>query len=232
MMKGFESIIRRGLVVSCQLEQSEPMHSPQHCALFAEAASLGGAVAVRAAGLDEIKEIRASVRIQIIGCIRSTFPDGSPLVTPTLDDVEALARLGVDVIALDATTRTRPGTSFDGPGFVEEVRRRYPSCYLLADVSSYEEGISAAAAGADAISTVQFGRTPQTFELAENIDAPFNLLHRLVNGLTVPIFAEGFIWSTSDAETAMSAGAYGVIVGGAITRPRVLTQLFSQAVGG
>ncbi len=230
MKRPITAQIRRGLVVSCQLDRSEPLHTPQHCALFAQAASMGGAVGIRADGLDNIKEIRATVRLPIIGCIRTSYHDDVPLSTPTLDDVEALIRVGADIVAIDATSRQRPGMTITGSDILASARRRYPSAHLLADISSVAEAHSAAANGADAVSTVMFGRTPDTFESGGILENSLDLIRDLSREIDLPIFAEGFIWSPEEARSAIDAGAWGVIVGGAITRPRILTKLFGNAV--
>jgi len=229
-MRKFEMIIPRGIVVSCQLDANEPLNTPQHCALFAQAAAMGGAVAIRAEGIGNIQEIQATVRLPGIGCDRNRYDDGSVLVTPDMSTVDSLVRLGIKVLAVDATSRLRPGTIIDGTRFVAEIRRRHPYLHILADISTFEEGVKALDVGADAVSTVLFGRTPETFDQAGDIDAHLDLIYRLAVTVSQPVFAEGFIWSVEDATRAMESGAYGVIVGGAITRPRVLTQLFVDAV--
>jgi N-acylglucosamine-6-phosphate 2-epimerase len=228
-MKGFADLIPRGLVVSVQLDDSEPLHTPQHCALFAQAAMAGGAVAIRGEGIANLPEIRATTRIPLIGCTRSSYDDGWVLVTPDMQSVDTLVRLGMDVIAIDATLRIRPN-GLDGIRFLAEVRKRHPNLLILADVSGYEEGIHAADVGANALSTVLYGRTQETYELSLDLDSQLDLISRLSHAAAVPVLAEGFIWSTADASRAIEAGAYGLIVGGAITRPRVITQLFVNAV--
>lgn len=230
MKRPITSQIRRGLVVSCQLDRSEPLHTPQHCALFAQAATMGGAVGIRADGLENIKEIRATVRLPIIGCIRTSYSDDIPLSTPRLEDVEALIRVGADIVAIDGTARQRPGMMVTGTDMIGEVRHRFPSAHIMADISSVEEARSAAEKGADAVSTVMFGRTAATFESAGVFENNLELIETIAAELPTPIFAEGFVWSPEEGRRAIEAGAYGVIVGGAITRPRILTRLFGGAI--
>ena len=230
MSRSITTLLRRGLVVSCQLDRSEPLYSPQHCALFAQAASMGGAVGIRADGLEDIKEIRATVRLPVIGCIRTSYHDDIPLSTPTVAEAEALMRVGATVVAIDGTFRQRPGQLINGTETIESVRRKHPQMLIMADVSNYDEGIAAVDAGADAISTVLFGRTPETFEEAATLGGDIDLVRKLSESLRVPVFAEGFIWSPSEGVEAIDAGAYGAIVGGAITRPRIVTRLFSDAI--
>ena len=230
MSRSITDLISRGVVVSCQLDSSEPLHWPSHCAMFAQSAMLGGAVGIRAEGVNNIKEIRATVRLPLIGCIRGTYDDDLPLVTPNMHTVDELFRLGVDIIAVDATSRRRPGTLIDGTRLVADIRKKYPTHLILADVSSFEEGIKALDVGADAVSTVLHGRTPETLDNPPSVEDHLNLIYKLATTVSQPIFAEGFIWNTDDAKSAYEAGAYSVIVGGAITRPRVLTQLFVDVV--
>jgi len=231
MRRSISSILHRGLVVSVQLDAGEPLHTPQHCALFAQAAEAGGAVAVRAEGLASIGEIRATCRLPLIGCTRGDYGDGWMLVTPDMGAVDQLARVGADVVALDGTARTRPNGR-SGPEFIAEVRARHPGLPILADISTVEEGAAAVEAGADAVSTVLCGRTKETYQHALESAPPLDLLASLVAGLAVPVLAEGFIWTLEEAHAAAAAGAWCVVVGGAITRPRVLTQLFADAVEG
>ena len=205
-MKGFADLIPRGLIVSVQLDESEPLHTPQHCALFAQAAMAGGAVAIRGEGIANLPEIRATTRIPLIGCTRSSYEDGWVLVTPDMQAVDTLVRLGMDVVALDATLRIRP-SGLDGIRFLAEVRKRHPNLVILADVSGYEEGVHAADVGANALSTVLYGRTQETYELSLDLDSQLDLISRLSHAASVPVVAEGFIWSTTDASRAVQAGA-------------------------
>lgn len=228
-MRKFKEIIPRGVVVSCQLDPGEPLHTPQHCALFAQAAESGGAAAVRAEGMKNIQEIRATTRLPLIGCTRGNYADGWMLVTSDMAAVDQLVRVGCDVVALDATLRIRPG-GLDGARFLADVRKRHPDLAILADISTFEEGVRAADVGASALSTVLCGRTKETYEQSLTASPSVDLIYRLATTVGVPVLAEGFIWNTSDASEAVEAGAYGVIVGGAITRPRVITQLFVNAV--
>ena len=228
-MSAFKDQIGRGIIVSCQLDETEPLHSPQHCALFAQAAEAGGAVAVRGEGIQNIQEIRATTRIPLIGCTRAAYDDGWMLVTPDMPAVDQLVRLGVDVIALDATTRVRPN-GLDGTRFVADVRKRHPEQLILADISTFEEGVRAADVGASAVSTVLCGRTKETYEHSLSVSPNLDLVYRLATTIGIPVLAEGFIWSPADAAQSMESGAYAVVVGGAITRPRVITQLFVSDV--
>src|SRR5262245_21661603 len=124
-MSRFQELIARGVIVSVQLDDKEPLHSPQHCALFAQSAAAGGAVGVRGEGITSLREIRATTQLPLIGCIRDQYEDGWMLVTPDMAAVDKLARVGVDVVALDCTQRRRPNGE-TGVEFLETVRERHP----------------------------------------------------------------------------------------------------------
>ncbi len=219
--------LRRGVVVSCQAENGDPFNRPDRLAAFAEAAARGGAVGIRAQGIENIKAIREAVTIPIIGIIKGKYEDGWVLITPDIGDIEAMARAGADIVALDATLRRRPGGS-TGPEFLSDVRSRF-EIPLMADVSTFEEGIAAAEAGADLVATTLAGYTPESEERAG--DGPdFDLISDLAMELTVPVIAEGRIWTPENAQEALRRGAYAVVVGSAITRPRGITQRFVDAL--
>ena len=48
---------RNGLIVSCQARPGNPLRGADHMAAMAEAAEMGGAVAIRADGIADITEI-------------------------------------------------------------------------------------------------------------------------------------------------------------------------------
>ena len=98
---------------------------------------------------------------------------------------------------------------------------------VLADVSTLEEGISAARAGADMIATTLSGYTPYTVGGAS---PDLELVTALSAKLDVPVIAEGRIWTPEQAREALKRGAWAVTVGTAITRPKLLAARFVEAV--
>ena len=130
-----------------------------------------------------------------------------------------------DIVAIDGTFREREGLS--GPEFIKAVKESY-GCLVLADIATYEEAKACEAAGADCVSTTLNGYTPDTKQF---YDGPnYDVLRECVNGLTIPVFAEGRYNTPLEAGKAMELGAYAVISGTAITRPRVITQWFVEEI--
>jgi len=218
---------QKGLIVSCQAEGDDPFNSPEYIAAFALAAEMGGAVGIRSEGIEKIKAVKSRINLPIIGIIKGQYHDGWTLITPDFKDVENLINIGCDIIAIDATERERPN-GLNGFEFLEEVKRRY-SVPIMADISTFKEGIRAAELQADLIATTLAGYTPYT-SIKDSLNPDFDLIYELSSSIEIPIIAEGRIWTPSDAIKAIESGAYAVVVGTAITRPRIITLMFVEAL--
>jgi putative N-acetylmannosamine-6-phosphate epimerase len=208
--------LRRGLVVSCQAEGDSPFNAPRFIAAFARAAEIGGAVGVRVCGLENIRAAREAVALPIIGLTKGLYEDGSVLITPDLDQVDAILGAGADYVAMDATTRPRPG-GVTGTELVREACVRL-SAPAVADVSTHEEGILAARAGATFVATTLAGYTPATAD-RQATGPDLDLVSSLARALPDVVIAEGRIWTPDEARAALALGAHAVVVGTAITRP-------------
>jgi N-acylglucosamine-6-phosphate 2-epimerase len=211
--------MRGGLVVSVQAPPGSPLASPETMSAIARAAELGGAAGIRAEGPDDVRAIRDAVSVPVIGLVKRDVP-GSPVrITPSLDDARAVVSAGADVVAVDATLRTRAGgmTSHD---FVAALAGELGRP-VLGDVDTLEAAIAARSAGADAVATTLSGYTgdgpvPDTPDL--------ELVRRLAGELDCPVLAEGRYATPDDVRAALEAGAFAVVVGTAITDPIVLTR--------
>jgi len=221
----FTDLVPRGLIVSCQALEDEPLHGPHIMAGMARAALMGGAIGIRANGPDDIRAIKAAVELPVVGLLKEPHSDSDVYITPTLAAARNVAQAGADVVAIDATARPRPGgETFEAilSGLKAEFK-----VLVLADVSTFEEGMDAVRAGADAVATTMAGYTEYTSQSAM---PAFDLLERLVIHSPVPVVAEGGIIDAEQAARAMALGAYAAVVGGAITRPQLITARFVKAV--
>lgn len=217
--------IRGGLVVSCQALEDEPLHGAHIMAAMARAALQGGAVGIRANGPADIAAIRAAVDLPIIGLYKENIPGSPVYITPTLRHAVAVAEAGADIIALDATLRPHP-QGLDAAGLIRQVKIAAGKP-VLADIATYDEGIAAWQAGADAVSTTLSGYTHESPQQ----EAPdFTLLARLVAALPIPVIAEGRITAPDQAAQALELGAFAIVVGGAITRPQWITRQFTNRI--
>ena len=216
---------KNGLIVSCQNEGDDPFNHPEQIAKFALAAEMGGACAIRTEGVENVRVVRSHVKLPLIGIIDGQFSDGWICITPDFKDVELLMDAGADIIALDVTPRKRPN-GMDGIEFFDEVRNSF-DIPLIADISTFEEGIRAAEMGADAIATTLSGYTEYTHKIL-NDEPDFELIEELARAVKIPVMAQGRIWTPEHAKKALMCGAFSVVAGSAITRPRIITKRFAD----
>lgn len=210
--------MNRGLIVSCQALPQEPLHSSFIMGRMAVAAKEGGAIGIRANSVEDIEEIKKNVDLPIIGIIKKVYAEGKPYITPTLTEVDALVRTGVDVIAVDATIN-------QDVDFLHKLHERYPNQKFMADISTEEEGLRADEIGFDFVGLTLLGYTPQSLGLDK-----FQVLQSLIAMCKHPVIAEGNFNTPEQAAKAIELGAYAVVVGTAITRPQCITQRFAEAV--
>lgn len=220
-------MLKKGrLIVSCQARKDNPLHGPLFMGAMALAARDGGAAAIRANGVDDVKAVKAA-GLPVIG-IDKVFDERVPVyITPTFAACDGLAEAGADVIALDATPRERIG---DAPAalirHITETLRLEAFC----DISTLEEGLAAADMGATYVATTLSGYTDYT---KREDDAPdYALIEALAARLDIPVIAEGRFSTPERARRALDCGAHAVVVGTAITNPREITRGFVSIVEG
>ncbi|MCK6615597.1 MAG: N-acetylmannosamine-6-phosphate 2-epimerase [Ignavibacteriaceae bacterium] len=224
--KDILSALKGGLIVSCQSEGDDPFNSPEGVTLFAKAAVMGGAVGIRSRDIDKTEMIVKSVSVPVIGLTKSKFEDGYVRITGSFREFEEIMKTGIHMAAVDGTFRQREGLT--GPEFIRELKKRYPLT-VMADIATIEEGIACADAGADCISTTLSGYTPETS--GKKLSGPdFDLLEELVRKVAIPVIAEGRINTPSDAGRMIALGAFAVVAGTAITRPRMVTSWYAESI--
>ena len=162
----------------------------------------------------------------MIGLVKVQYEGFESYITPTMKEVDDLVAAGSDIIALDCTQQKR-GDGKTVSEFITEVRTKYPDAILMADISTYEEGIQAWKLGMDIVGTTMSGYTSYT----EKTDGPdYELVKRLAAAVDIPVIGEGRIHYPQQAVEMLDAGAFAVVVGGAITRPLEIAQRFISAV--
>lgn len=214
------SALERGLIVSCQAVKGEPLYGYGIMHLFAKAAKAGGATGIRALA-DDVDSIKDEVNLPVIGLVKEIYEDSEIYITPTKTEVDRLLSTKCDVLCMDATLRSRPG------GVTLEELYRYARSKaegreLMADVSTIEEAINADKLGFDYISTTMRGYTPYTkhFEIPD-VDFVRECKEKVKNA---KVIAEGGVFEVSHIEEISKVNPYAVVVGSAITRPKVITE--------
>ncbi|MGO4744455.1 N-acetylmannosamine-6-phosphate 2-epimerase [Serratia quinivorans] len=220
--------IKGRLVVSCQALDDEPLHSDYIMSRMAVAAEQGGAAAIRANSVDDVKAIMRSVTLPVIGIIKRDYAGSDVYITPTLQEIDELMTLAPPMIALDATGHRRPG-ALQLAALVTAVRAKYPGLLLMADIATLEEACNAARLGFDCVGTTLHGYTAETLgsKLAQD---DFRFLREVLAGVDVPVIAEGNVETPEMAARCLALGAHAVVVGGAITRPQQITRRFVAAI--
>lgn len=211
------------LIVSCQAGTGEPFDKPGLMATFAESAVANGAAAIRAAGADNVRAIRAAVKVPILGIEKVVQEDGVILITPTFEGAREVVRAGAELIALDCTARGQRRGAFER---LARIRAEL-GVPVAADIATLEEAEAAVQAGADMVLSTMRGYTAETRSVTA-FEPDF--IRGLVARLAVPVIAEGRMHRPDEARAAMAAGAFAVVVGTAITRPGELTRAFVEAV--
>ena len=212
--------LRGGLIVSVQAWRGSALDDPHVIAAMAQAAQEGGAVAVRVAGLDDLRAVRARVALPVIGLIKREYAGFKPYITPTLAEVHAVIASGAEIVAFDATQRRRP----DGADPASVIAAIHAAGRVaLADCATPADARAARKAGADAVATTLCGYTAETRGAAlPALDVVAELARS--GGFTI---CEGGIRSPRDVRAALDAGADAVVVGTAITNVDWLVREFA-----
>ena len=222
-----------GLIVSCYADWSINPYMDNDVAIscMAKSCIAGGASAIRT-NLEHVKAIRESIKEPLIG-IKKIYKDGdtdSPdfRITPTMKEVDALIAAGADGIAIDGTKRERyDNTPLDV--FIHQIKEKYPDIFLVADVSTLEEGLFCYKNGVDIIGTTLSGYTPYSknpikFGTIPAPDPDYELISELRKAGVEKVIAEGRINDGYKMKKCLDAGAFAVVIGTSITEPKKIVK--------
>jgi N-acylglucosamine-6-phosphate 2-epimerase len=215
--------LRNGLIVSCQAPAASPLHDPYVIARLALAAEQQGAAGVRIDSPTHLAATRALVSVPIIGIHKQVHDGSSVYITPTCSAAAGVIEAGADIVAVDATDRHRPHGErlSDIIGVIRAHGR-----LVMADVATEAQGLAAAELGVDLIATTLSGYTEDS---VRHPGPDLTLVERLATATRLPVIAEGRLRSATDVRQAFRAGAYAVVVGGAITGIDALVKHFVDA---
>ncbi len=212
--------LHHGIVVSCQPVVDGPMDVDEIVVAMALAALDGGAIGVRVEGARRVAMVRARTKAPLIGLIKRKLEDSDVRISPLIEDVDALADAGADIIAIDATGRPRPCTFED-----QVTRAKERGCFVMADCASLDDGQRAHALGCEIIGSTLSGYTGGVEPVEPDLD-----LVAAMNNEGFCVMAEGRIRSPEQARAAIERGAWCVTVGSAITRQEHITGWFVEAI--
>lgn len=221
--------VKGNLIVSCQALPGEPLYCEEMSLMpfMAKAAQMAGCKCIRTSSVRDVEEIKKATGLPVIGLIKRQYEGYDSYITPTMLEIDQLMAAESDIVALDCTLRKR-GDGLTINEFLARIREKYPDIPLMADISTYEEGINAWKCGVDIVSTTMSGYTPYSPK-PEGPD--YELLEKLAAAVPIPVIAEGRIHQPEQACKMLELGAHAVVVGGAITRPLEIAQRFYKGIG-
>ena len=204
--------LKGNLIVSCQALEGEPLYQEDYSVmpLMARAAKRGGACAIRTNSVRDVALIKEETNLPIIGIIKKQYEGFEQYITVTMDEVDQLVGDGRSV-----------------KEFIQAIKDKYPELLLMADISTYEEGVYAYESGVDFVGTTLSGYTSYSMPSG---GPDYELVEKLAQTIKVPVIAEGKIHYPEQAAKMLEIGAFSVVVGGAITRPLEITKRFVDAL--
>jgi N-acylglucosamine-6-phosphate 2-epimerase len=215
--------LRGRLIVSVQAEDGSLLGEPETIALLARVAIRNGAGGLRVEGAARIAAVRAALPdAPIVGIVKRRHAGFAPYVTTIAAEVAEVAEAGADLVAFDATDRSRPGEGTVA-GLIAAARTR--GLVSVADCATAAEAFAAALAGADAVATTLAGYTDDT----RGRSLPALDVVAAVAGGDRFVICEGGIATPEDARGAFAAGAAAIVVGTAITNVDALVRRFAEA---
>lgn len=193
---------------------------------MARAAKQAGSPCIRTSSIRDVLAIKEETDLPVIGIIKIVYDGYDSYITPTMKEVDELYAADADIIALDCTMRRR-GDGSTINEFIAQIKEKYPDVVLMADISTYEEGVNAWKCGVDFVGTTLSGYT----DYSPKVDGPdVELVKKLSETIDIPVIAEGKVHYPDEAVQMLEAGAYAVVVGGAITRPLEIATRFINRV--
>lgn len=210
----FLAILReQPLIVSVQASEGSANDDTYTLTQLARASIAQGVGVLRLEGAERVDHIRQQTGAITIGLIKRSFPDSHVYITPTAKEVDDLLDTGCEIIALDATLRTRPG----GVELKSLIKRIHKGgAFAMADCDSVDSAEFAVACDADFLGTTLAGYT----EARKKSDGPdLDLLRDIAKLSRTPLIAEGRYSQKWQVDAALRIGAAGVVVGGAINDP-------------
>lgn len=210
------------LIVSAQASPGAAVDHPDTLWQLAKCSLDEGVRVLRLQGVENIAYIRAKTDAPIIGLIKQDYSDSEVYITPTSVEVRSLLGLGCEVIALDATPRSRP----NGEHLRDLVSLIHSGGALaMGDCDSPESIDFAIECGCDFVGTTLSGYTgARTLTPGPDFD-----LVRYAVSRGKPVIAEGRYSERWEVEAALRIGASAVVIGGAINDPVKQTKRFLVA---
>jgi len=214
------SQLNPGIILSAQLEPSDPITDPCFIVSMAQAAKSAGVVAIRTNGREHVRIVREKVNLPVIGLVKNR--KYKTFITPTFEDVREVILAGCNAVAIDCTRNERPVPLNE---LFKMIRMEFPHVEIVADIADRIDAEKVLSLEPDYIATTLSGYTEYTKDVSlPNIE----LVRELSEFSKIPIIAEGGYSSVDNIRDAFIAGAYAVVIGSALTRPWLVLSRFVE----
>lgn len=84
-----------------------------------------GSPMIRANTVRDVLGIKKETGLPVIGLIKQVYDGFDGYITPTMEEVDALAEAGADIIAIDCTDRRR-GDGLSPWEYIRSIKAKYP----------------------------------------------------------------------------------------------------------
>lgn len=219
--------IEHGLIVSCQALEHEPLYTKEGgvMPLMAKAAAMSGAVGIRANTVRDITQIKQAVDLPVIGIIKRIIP--APPVHHRHHERSGRAG-GLRGGHPGGAGHQRPAPRRqDGGGVHPRDQSQVPPAAGDGRHRHRRGGHGLRRSRGRLCGHHHAGYTPETQGINET---DFAFIARLAQNCPAKVIAEGHIHYPEQARKALEAGAFALVVGGAITRPAEITARFTAAI--
>lgn len=214
------------IIISCQAYEDTPLYGADSMKKMAACAIMGGAKAVRACWVQDVKAIRSlSDDLIIVGIDKvidpSKEPGTYPIITPTFESAKHVIEAGADVIALDCTPFASRGKE-EIVLLLKQIHDAYPEIAIMADTARVEDAKFVADTGyVDIVGNTlsEYVTRSGKFDKDVVVEYKKQCSNVLVN-------AEGKIWDLNDMQDAIDTGADMITIGSAVTRPHLVAERF------
>lgn len=202
------------MIASVQADEGSPLDDPEIIVRLAEASLSQGVTLLRLQGIQNIIAVREALpNVPILGLIKTEVSKDKVYISPGIREVQALIDVGCEVICVDGTRRSRAG----GATLEDLIKMIHAAGRLaMADCDSLDSAGFATACGADIVSTTLGGYTRES---VPTVGPDLEFVRAAARRFSIPVLGEGRYTQRWEIESALRAGAAGVVIGGAINDP-------------
>lgn len=176
--------------------------------------SINGIAAIKVNSYNLILDIKYSTNIPIIGYIDRIYPNSFVNITPTINEIHELAKVGAQIIYLDASMKIRPHNQVIHE-FYYKIKSIFPELYFIGEVSTNDDIENIRCLDFDGISIK---------------GDPSLINNEYLNSLNVPIIFDYTYKKIVDCNEIFNMGFNNVIISSKFCTPQYKINEFIQNI--